>query len=74
MIKKSLLYAQDNKHRKRHHKIFCNISPPIPRRLDNVSKNSGASKKNRVNYSTDSDTSSNSNISDSSDLDCDPKL
>ncbi|CAJ0913420.1 16178_t:CDS:2, partial [Entrophospora sp. SA101] len=41
-------------------KILSNIE-------DNVSKNSSTSNKNRVKYSTDFDTSSNSDISDSSD-------
>jgi len=78
MINKILSGIQDrgrdpllcnNKHQKSHHGIFRNMPPvpPMPRRLnDNISKNSGSSKKNRVNYSTDSDTSSNSDISDSS--------
>ncbi|CAG8853644.1 29412_t:CDS:1, partial [Gigaspora margarita] len=66
MIKKSLSDIQDNK----HHRIFCNMPPahsPSRRLNDDVSKNSGTSEKNRVKYSTDSDTSSNSDTLDSSD-------
>ena len=64
IINKILSGAQDIKHQKSHHGIFHNMPPvpPMPRRLDDdVSKNHGVSKKNRVNYSMDSD------ISDSSD-------
>jgi hypothetical protein len=66
MIKKLSLGSEDNKHRKKHHRVFRNIppTPSTPRRLDDdVSKNNGADKKNKVKYSTD--TSSNSNTSDS---------
>ena len=62
MIKKILSDVEDNKHQKRRHGIFCNVPHVhlIPRRLDDgVSKNSRASKKNRVKYSIGSDTSSN---------------
>ncbi|CAG8446544.1 10836_t:CDS:1 [Acaulospora colombiana] len=57
----------NNKHRKRHHGIFCNIPTvsPTPRRSnDDVPKNK--SKKNKVKYSTDASSNSDTSDSDSS--------
>ncbi|CAG8634264.1 1244_t:CDS:1 [Diversispora eburnea] len=48
MINKILSDAENNKYRKRHHKISRNISPAPPRRLDDdVPENSRASKNKK---------------------------
>ncbi|CAG8585281.1 12870_t:CDS:2, partial [Dentiscutata heterogama] len=66
MFKKLPLRSKDDKQRKRRNRIFRNIPPvpPLSRRLNNdIFKKK--SKKNKVMYSTNSDTSSNSDTLDS---------
>ncbi|CAG8840410.1 44968_t:CDS:1, partial [Gigaspora margarita] len=48
MFKKLSLRSKDNKHRKKHHGVFDNISPtPLPPRKVHASKNSGATKNKK---------------------------
>ncbi|CAG8764437.1 28612_t:CDS:2, partial [Gigaspora margarita] len=48
MFKKLSFRSKDNKHRKKHHGVFDNISPtPLPPRKVYASKNSGATKNKK---------------------------
>jgi hypothetical protein len=69
MVKKLSLRSEDNKYQKKQHGIFRNIPPvsPTHRKVHVSSLRQNKRKKNKVKYSTDSDTSSNSDTSDSSD-------